>query len=368
MSAGMWNQFKRFDRVTIRRGLNVFFGLSVASIVIVFVFTDPARTLDALRGIRPVFLAAALGFAVADWFGGGLRVFILTRGLSTRVSLWTSVKAALANVSMGAITPSQAGGGPAQVFILYRGGLPFVEAVSASPMTFVVTVIFFVITAGAITAFGPAGELGDTRVHMLFRWGVTLFMVFGILFIAFISKPGWLRGVMRWCLEFASLFRRDHLLRPGGRSHRMLEAVDEFHETNLRYFKGRLSKLILAVVVTAALFGSKCLVAYFIVRGLGVNAGVWQVVSVQILILLTVYFFPTPGGAGAAELGSAVLMSGILPVETLAVFVVLWRIILMYLAVVAGSAVMIRALGRDAVLAVRPGYGSVEKKIAVSGK
>jgi len=363
----MLNRFKRFDRTTIRSGLKVFFGLSVASIVIVFLFTDPGRTLEALREIRPRFLAAALGIAVADWLGGGLRVYILTRGLSGRVSYRASVKAALANVSMGAITPSQAGGGPAQVFMLYRNGLPFVEAVSASLMTFVVTVIFFVVTAGAVTFFGVTGELGDTRVHMLFRTGVTLFMVFGVLFMVFISKPQWLRTVIRWCLNFLSLFRRDHLLRPGGGANRLLEAVDEFHETNVRYFKNRLGWLILAILVTALLFGSKCMVAYFIVRGLGVNAGLWQVISVQILILLTVYFFPTPGGAGAAELGSAVLMSTILPVQTLTVFVVLWRMIVMYLAVVVGSTVMIRSLGQDSLVATRPGYGTVEKKIAVSG-
>ena len=97
-------------------------------------------------------------------------------------------------------------------------------------------------------------------------------------------------------------------------------------------------------------------------------AGVWEVVSIQILILLAVYFFPTPGGTGAAELGSAVLMARILPLESLMIYVVLWRVVVMYIAVIIGSVVMLRALGQDTLVATRPGYGTVEKKIAVSGK
>jgi hypothetical protein len=361
----MLNRFKRFDKTAIRHGLNVFFGLSVASIALVFVFTQPGRTLEALSEIQPGFLLAALALAVADWLGGGLRIFILTRGLSGHISFRNSVKAALAQVSMGAMTPSQAAGGPAQVFVLYKNGLPFVEAVSASLMTFVVTVIFFVITAGAVTFLGLGGTIQDSRVHALFRIGVSVFMVFGFLFIVFISKPEWLRTVIRWFFNFLSLFRRGHFLTPDSVASRVLEAVDEFHETNLHYFRSRLPAMLLAVLVTACLFGLKCMVAYFIVRGLGVSAGVWQVVEVQILILLTVYFFPTPGGAGAAELGAAVLMSSIVPVQALTAFVLLWRLIVMYLAVVLGAVVMVRALGQDTLITTRPGYGTVEKKIAL---
>ena len=98
------------------------------------------------------------------------------------------------------------------------------------------------------------------------------------------------------------------------------------------------------------------------------TAGVWEVVSIQILILLAVYFFPTPGGTGAAELGSAVLMAQILPMELLMVYVVIWRIVVMYIAVILGSVAMLRALGQDTLVATRPGYGTVEKKIAVSGE
>jgi uncharacterized protein (TIRG00374 family) len=235
-------------------------------------------------------------------------------------------------------------------------------------MSFVVTILFFVISAGSITLLGINTSVEDPRIQALFRYGLVVFMVIGILFIVFTSWPALLRGLIRSVLNFLSLFRREHFLRPGARAHALLDVIQEFHDTNLTYFRHRLPALFASFLVTAVIFTAKCLVAYYIVRGLGVEAGAWEVVSIQILILLAVYFFPTPGGTGAAELGSAVLMANILPVELLPVYVVLWRVIVMYLAVVAGAVVMIRELGQDTLVAGRPGDVVVEKKVVVSSE
>jgi uncharacterized protein (TIRG00374 family) len=361
-------RFGRFDRAAIRKGLKIFFGLSVASISIIFLFTDWGKTAEALSRVEPGYLIIALLLATADWLGGGARLYLLTRGLSATVTLRSAIKAALSNTAMGAITPSQMGGGPAQVFILYKNGLPVLEAMSASLMTFVVTIVFFVVSAGAITFSGLNTSIEDETVRSLFRYGFTVFLVCGTLFMVFIARPSWLRKLLRWFFSFLSLFRRRHLLQPGSRANRAIEATAQIHEINVYYIRNRFPALVLALLLTAGLFGLKCFAAYFIVRGLGVTAGVWEVVSIQILILLVVYFFPTPGGTGAAELGSAVLMAQILPMELLMVYVVVWRIVVMYIAVILGSVVVLRAVGQDTLVATRPGYGTVEKKIAVSDK
>lgn len=361
-------RFGRFDRATISKGLKVFFSLSVASIAVVVVFTDWGRTLEALARIEPGYLLVALLLATADWAGGGVRLYVLTRGLSSEISLRSTTKAALANTAMGAITPSQMGGGPSQVFLLYKNGLPLLEAMSASLMTFVVTMVFFVVSAGAITFSGVNTSIADETVRSLFRYGFMIFLVCGTLFMMFIARPSWLRLLLRSVFRFVSLFRKRHLLRPGSRANRAIKATTQIHEINVYYIRHRFPALVVSLLLTAVVFGFKCFAAYFIVRGLGVSAGVWDVVSIQILILLAVYFFPTPGGTGAAELGSAVLMAQILPIELLTIYVVIWRLVVMYIAVILGSGVMLRALGQDTLVATRPGYGTVEKKIAVSGK
>jgi uncharacterized membrane protein YbhN (UPF0104 family) len=105
-----------------------------------------------------------------------------------------------------------------------------------------------------------------------------------------------------------------------------------------------------------------------IVKGLGVDAGVWEVIFIQILITLAVYFCPTPGASGVSELGSAVLMASIVPVESLMLYVVLWRGIVAYIAISLGSMVMLRSIGKEAVTVDTDEANLIEKEIALSGK
>jgi len=357
----------RFDKKAIRRGLNVFFGLSIACFVLVFIFTDTGETLKALGHIDVRFLLLAVAVVAVDALGGGFRMWLLGRGLSAPLSYRNALRSSLASIAMGAVTPSQAGGGPAMVFVLYRSGLSLAEALSAGAMSFALTVFFFVVVAALITVTGVGTSAGDTTIVHVFRYGIAAFMVLGLCFIVFTTWPGLLRRILTGVLRFMSLFRRKHFLRPGARAHHLLTAADEFHATNAEYLRHRRGALLAAVLITAVIFSSKCFIAWCIVRGLGVHASLWEVGAIQMLILVAVYFFPTPGGTGAAELGSAVLMAAIVPMELLPLYVVLWRVILVYLTVIAGTVVMLRALGKDTLVASRDGYGSVEKKFAVSG-
>ncbi len=359
----------RLNQKTIRRGLKVFFGLSLASIVVVFLFTDSRRTLEALTRADPRFLLAALGVTVFDLLGGGLRMWVLTRGMERPLTYAAALRSSLASIAMGAVTPSQSGGGPAMIFVLYRNGLTLAEAMSAGLMSFVVTVLFYVIAAALITALGVGSTVDDAFVQGLFRYGLGVFIVLGGLFIVFTTWPNLLRGLLRRAFHFGSRFRSRHLLRPGSRASRLLEIIEEFHESNQMYLGRRAGALVAAFGITAVIFTSKCWLAWLIVRGLGVHADVVQVMTLQILILLAIYFFPTPGGTGAAEIGSAVLMAAVLPSELIPAYVVLWRVVLMYVAVLAGTVVMLHTLGQDTVVAAGPAELAVEaeKKIAASG-
>jgi uncharacterized protein (TIRG00374 family) len=129
-------------------------------------------------------------------------------------------------------------------------------------------------------------------------------------------------------------------------ANRVVGTADRFHQILTHYLRHHGSALLAVLLCTGVLLGAKLLIAYLLVRGLGVAADVWEVFSIQIVVLLVVYFCPTPGGSGAAELGPAVLMAGILPAGLPAVYVVLWRTIVTYIPVVLGSVILLRYLGK----------------------
>jgi uncharacterized membrane protein YbhN (UPF0104 family) len=59
----------------------------------------------------------------------------------------------------------------------------------------------------------------------------------------------------------------------------------------------------------------------------------------QTLILFLIYFAPTPGGSGLAEILGAALMSIYVPRELIPTYAVLWRLTTSYLTVGAGSVI-----------------------------
>ena len=96
----------RLERRTILKGVRIFFGLSIASIAVVFLFTMQEETLSALRQAEPIYLILAVLLINCDWFGSGLRLYLLSRRITKKLSYIGCVKAAIANTFMANITPS----------------------------------------------------------------------------------------------------------------------------------------------------------------------------------------------------------------------------------------------------------------------
>ena len=87
---------------------------------------------------------------------------------------------------------------------------------------------------------------------------------------------------------------------------------------------------------------------YVILLGLGVDADFMQVISIQVLIQFIIYFAPTPGGSGVAELGISVLFQKIVPVSVLSLFTLLQRSFLLFFPAIIGAFVMINFLQKQA--------------------
>ncbi|MGH7753417.1 MAG: flippase-like domain-containing protein, partial [Gemmatimonadales bacterium] len=131
--------------------------------------------------------------------------------------------------------------------------------------------------------------------------------------------------------------RRPHL---AGRIERVREGIDQGHDALVKFFVGKgWLALIVTVVLTSLAHANKLLAGYVTLRALGIHANFADVLLVQTLITFLLYFAPTPGGAGAAELLSAALMSIYVPDVLLPSYTVLWRLTTSYLTVVAGSVV-----------------------------
>lgn len=331
----------------LRRGLEIFAVISVVGFGALLLYgNNLERFLQAMVSLRWNWFALGVAVASLDWFGGGLRLYLLAKHVYPRQSLRGAILAGGLNTWASYLTPSQTGGGPMMIYTLKRYGTPLPESMIAALMSFVATVIFFAIAGPLAIVFGAGrslrehGVLGEAlSLYELFQLSLGGFIAIGLVMIFFFTFPHLARRLARWIVGL--------LNRRGGASPRlearmaaMEEGIDRAHDAMVAFAQPRgLLAMLGAVVLSAAAHANKLLAGYLVLRMLGLEAQFVDVLLLQTLIVFLLYFAPTPGGSGIAEVVSAAIMSIYVPRELTPSYILLWRIIVAYLTVGFGSIV-----------------------------
>src|SRR6266404_1285350 len=242
------------------------------------------------------WVAAGLVLASMDWFGGGLRLWVCTRYVYPSVRLRDMVLAGGFGAWGAYLTPFQSGSAPMSMWVMKRAGVPVPVALSSIFVTF----------------FGLIG----------------LLMLTAVIFPAVMK-----RFIQRLAGRFA---RRSP--KAAERMAKLSAGVDRAHDCMLAFRspKGLLT-LLLAIVISAPSHANKLLAGYVTMRVLGLPADFTDILLLQTLISFLLYFAPTPGGSGLAELTSAAVMSIYVPRELTPSYTLIWRFINSYATVIVGS-------------------------------
>ena len=103
----------------------------------------------------------------------------------------------------------------------------------------------------------------------------------------------------------------------------------------------------LSLLITTALYMNKYCLQWVLLLGLGVNANLVQVISIQILIQFMIYFAPTPGGSGFAEGFISTLFGKVVPAGLIPVFTLLQRSFILFFPALIGAYVVINLLRKQ---------------------
>ena len=334
----------------LRRGLELFALVSVLGLVALLIYGDNWRaSLEAAERVRPAWAAAALLLASTDWWGGGIRIWLLSRFLYRKTPFGGMVVAAGLNTWGAYLTPSQTGGGPVMIYAMKRYGVPIPEATIASFMSFVGTVVFFAIAGPLAIVLGAGRSLrthGVPLVHLslydLFKASAWGFVFWGVVLLFVLVFPGRARRIVHAALGW---LERRGSARWAGRAAGLREGIDRMQECVVKYLTPAGWLAMLGGVLTSALaHANKLLAGYVVLRALGIEANLVDVLLLQTTLSFLLYFAPTPGGSGAAEALSAALMSVYVPRAMLAVYTLIWRFTVSYATVIAGSFVFFKLL------------------------
>jgi hypothetical protein len=330
----------------LRRGLELFAGISLGGVALLLGyylirFGDRIDVfLSPFLRLHWGWLLVGLGLASMDWVGGGLRLWVCARHVHPGVRLRDMILAGGMGAWGAYLTPFQSGASPMIVWTMRRAGVKLPEAVTSVFITFVATVAFFAIAGPLAVWFGAGRSLEHhglvlgISLYGLFKTSLTLFGVIAVLMLAAFFFPSALHRMVRWLAT--RIGARNP--RAAARMQILSDGIDRAHECMLAFAspKGLLT-LFWAVLISAPSHANKLLAGYVTLRVLGIPANFYDILLLQTFITFLLYFAPTPGASGVAELISAAVMSLYVSRELTPSYTLIWRFINSYATVIVGS-------------------------------
>ncbi|MDH4132732.1 MAG: flippase-like domain-containing protein, partial [Gemmatimonadota bacterium] len=302
------------------RGFWVFVGISSLGYIGSLIYGNNLPAFfRSLAHIHWVWVLAGVGLASMDWFGGGARNWVLARHLHPAPPPGGMVLAGGMGAWAGYLTPASTGAGPMTIYALRRAGLSTAHAVTVTLMSFIATVLFFALAGplaillGGGRSLGQHGDLFGLTIYDLFLGSLGVFVGLGVLLVLVIVFPVHVRNGLHWVAQRLSTRSR----RVAERLEGLQRGIDEAHQSLLAFnsVRGWLA-LAWATILSGPSHANKLLAGYVALRAVGLEGHFFDVLLVQTLITFLLYFAPTPGGAGIAEiLSSAVMSSVYLPRE-----------------------------------------------------
>lgn len=368
------------NRVTLIRGIQLIIAITLGTFAFLLwraVSVHRADLSAALVDLRPGWIVVATVFALQEGVCGGTRMFVLSRVLCPEIRYRTVIASEFVLMFVGGVTPGQLGAPVAQVATLVEGGMPFTAIATAELLTAFCTISFFLLSALVLMSMRAAGVLtvpGAEALDVLVGFSAAVFGAALVALLLCVLHPSFLKRAFR---VLGRLFREPKqaivrlarhtgyftaltlhpLALPGAITHRLTRSVDQVHEGFMVYLRRGKLALATAFALTIGFFWARFSVAYFILLGLGLSTtprvpvaplpDFLQVIAVQSLLNFALYLSPTPGASGVAETGSNVLMSPwVDEVHTLP-YLVLWRILALFLCMFIGGIYVFRYLGTD---------------------
>jgi len=111
----------------------------------------------------------------------------------------------------------------------------------------------------------------------------------------------------------------------------MIASVEEYSEDIgvLISNKGMLLKFFIATIIQVTAYFS---ITFFVYKAMGLSgSSVYEIISLQAILYVTVAFIPTPGSVGTSEIGFALILGHVFQGGMLVYGMLLWRGIVYYL-------------------------------------
>ena len=295
---------------------------------------------ELVRGVRPVWMVAALGLMVVYWGLETMGLHLAVRRFAPRQQLWDTFRATMVGQFFNCITPFASGGQPMQALYLVKKGVSLSFASCSLMIKFIV--YQFVLTLySAFTLVwcfkSFAGQISSVGWLTFVGFGVNLLVIAALLCLGFFRRP-----TERFLYGVIALLQKLHLIgedKAQAARQRCQKELGEFYE-GFAQMRRDVCGIMKISALTAMQLTAFFLIPLCIFNGFGLGkADVLLMICAGAFVLNFTSFIPLPGAAAGAEIGFHTIFRIFFPGSFLSLAILLWRLLTFYLPILVGGCV-----------------------------
>ena len=285
-------------------------------------------TLAAASGISLNAIAGLAGLALASALARAIKLRLLAMRLGQQVGVGRALIAAFASDAAFQATPAGAGGYPATVFLLRRGGVPVSAGLAMSAADQALDTLFFVLALPLACAF----DLGDA---VPVAWHEFAWIPAAAVAIAALAIIGAWRTHARWWPPLRRALLRVRWLR---QRRTRLRAFRENLLIDLARLRTGSPAVTLALAcAVAAQWIARYGALWLALAALGHPLHFGLVFVAQSVALHAAQWTGVPGGVGGGDVALAAALSPWAPLAVLAPALLLWRLTTFHAVLLLGA-------------------------------
>lgn len=321
-----------------KRGIVIGLLLLMVSAATIY-FTIDVDSLATISTFNPISLVLAAIALCAGMYFDGLRLQRLVRMSGYSLSLRAVLRVIFGNYFMALLTPGASGGVVAQVLILRSYQVP---VATGGPIVFVRTVfsILFLITILPFIFMYEHIDLPYISSEALLQLSLVLLVM--TFLGTYILQTQWMKSMVYQLTQ-----------RINGKYTKVcLAKLGEFNQGLGLLYVNPVQSLIVFLESGASLL---CLyaIAPALMWAFTDEIALLEIINRMIVLNLILYFAPTPGGAGVAEGLFVYLFTSFLPVGTVGIVAVVWRIMAEYVPFFVGMYSVLTLYGKHVAQAIQ---------------
>ena len=332
--------------MSLRKGLIIFILLAFGVNAFIIIKSVDAHTIRSLIHADKFKLLIALLVVFSAWVCDSGRFCALSYAAGEKVSFSLGIVLTWLNYFGSAVTPMQSGGGPFQVYVLYKKGIPVGKGIAITLMRTMLTILILTLSVPAALLLDPEILAGSPFLKGLVSY-VFVVILATWAFVAFtIIKPELIKKLARIIVMW---LRRFKFMNSNRTVIKIFQWMDREVDNYIMNFKLAFNSgkfwLILSVILSVLHLLALFSVLPVLMSAVGLKFRYIQTIAVQAVFMFILYFVPTPGASGVAEGGGALLYSILMPQNMAGIMSIICRFFTDYISIFMGVVVVIRMLG-----------------------